>query len=280
MRGETNIEISRPFTIEFEIIRNSLASNNVGSFRIYNLHPRNRNRIRKDPFATYELGRLVSFKAGYGKTLSLAFTGLIGSAWSMREGVDFITQIECFDGGFSTVNDIINMSAPKGSPVTSVIDDVISQMTGVTRGAIGAYGGELPRGNAYSGTAMNVLSELAGRGAYVDNGAVHCLGDKECIATPAPPTINAKTGLLGTPVRQGQYLNFDMLFEPSLKVGQLIRLESSTTDNPDGVNAVNGIHKIISLRHSGTISDAVAGNAITSVGVLPGVFNEITIGAS
>lgn len=283
MREGLDIEIRRPFTLEFEVIRTSLISNNIGSFRIYNLHPNNRNRIRKDAVATWDRGRTVQFRAGYGTNLSLAFTGLIDTAFSTREGVDVITQIECFDGGFSTLNNVLNNLSPfpAGTPMRSVIEGLAKQMPDISIGAIGRsfthtpLGEEyrLPRGNSFTGQVMRQISELVGKAAFIDNGKLYCLGDKECIDTGTPPIVSAKTGLLGTPTRQGQYVNFDMLFEPALRVGQLIRMDSTTTDNPNDRFAVNGLQLVKSIRHSGTISDSVSGSVVTSISALSGVFS-------
>lgn len=261
------VTIQRPFTLEFDVHRNSLSSANVASFRVYNLSPENRNLIRKDQYDWGDI-RKVSFFAGYGDKLSLAFTGNISQAWSVREGTNFITQIESYDGGFAYVNAVTNNAYPADTPQTSIIDNVASTLPGVTVGAIGNYEGQIRRGNSYSGSSTDILTELTGGGFFIDNGKVYCLKDEECLDGDIP-IINAATGLLGTPVKETTYINLEMLFEPSLKVAQLVRLESQTAEY------FNGDHKILSLIHRGVISEVVSGQAITQVGLLPGTFNKI-----
>jgi hypothetical protein len=54
-------------------------------------------------------------------------------------------------------------------------------------------------------------------------------------------------------------LDFEMLFEPRLTIGQTVQLKSDTN------RIFNGIYKVMGFEHSGTISDAVAGPCKTSV---------------
>jgi hypothetical protein len=266
--GQT-LKIERPFTVEFDIHRNSLSSANVCQIRIYNLAPDTRNQIRKDQF-DYGDQRLISFRAGYGKKLSLAFSGNITQAWSVREGVNMITQIECFDGGFAYVNAITDQQYPSGTPQASIIDSLATSLgqTGVQIGAIGTYEGQISRGNSYSGNTMNILGEITGGGAFIDNRTIHCLNDDEALAGEIQ-VINAASGLLGTPILEQQYINLDMLFEPSLKVAQLVKIESATEER------FNGTHKVLSIKHRGIISEVVSGSAITSLGLLPGAFFQV-----
>lgn len=267
----TTLKIQLPFTVEFDIHRNSLSSANTCSIRIYNLNPNNRAQIRKDQFDFGDL-RTIAFAAGYGDKLSLAFQGNISQAWSVREGNNMITQIECYDGGYAYVNAITNEQFPGDTNQSSIIDSLASSLPGVTKGAIGSYPGQISRGNSYSGPTTDILKDLTGGGFFIDNSKAHCLNDNECLAGDIP-LINAKSGLLGTPVKEQTYINFDVLFEPSLKVGQLIQLESQTADH------FNGKHKVLSIKHRGMISEAVCGTAITSVGLLPGTFVPVSEGS-
>lgn len=263
----TTLKVTPPFTIEFDIHRNSLSSANVASIRVYNLSPNNRSQIRKDQFDFGDL-RTISLMAGYGDNLSLAFQGNISQAWSVREGNNMITQIESYDGGYAYVNAITNQSFPSGTPQESIIDSLAGSLPGVSVGAIGSFPGEISRGNSMSGSTTDLLRDISGGAFFIDNGKAHCLKDNECLEGNIP-LINSKSGLLGTPIKEQTYINFDVLFEPSLKVGQLIRLESETAEH------FNGTHKVLSIKHRGMISEAVCGTAITSVGLLPGVFTPV-----
>lgn len=250
--------VKLPFTIEFDITRNTLTSANVCQIRIYNLSLINRNQIRFN-VSNYGQFRSVLLRAGYGTNLATIFSGNISQAWSVREGVNFITQIECYDGGFAFVNGVTNQQFPAGVPQETVIRSLASSLPNVKMGAIGSYPGVLSRGNTYSGNTANILSELTGGGFFVDNGKANALGTNEYIADVGSiGIINSKSGLLGTPVLEQTIVRFDMLFEPSLNAGQKIFLDSLTESN------FNGQYKVTAVKHRGMISGSVAGSVITT----------------
>lgn len=258
----STIGIQLPFTVEFDITRNVLTSANVASLRIYNLSQVTRNKIRKN-INDYGALRGVNFQAGYGDTLSLAFNGNITQAWSVREGVNFVTQIESFDGGYAFANAKTDSTFPTGTPNTAIVTSFFGDLSqnGVTPGAIGkSFTGAITRGNAYSGNTCDVIKEFTSGRFYIDNGKSYCLDDNECLLGQIA-VIDANAGLLNTPVWEQSILNFDMLFEPRLQMSQLIQLTSVTEP------ILSGQYKVISLKHRGTISAAICGDAITSVGL-------------
>lgn len=262
------LTIEPPLTVEFDITRNVLSSANISSIRVYNLSQKNRDQIRKDSWATWDLRSIVLY-AGYGKNMPKIFAGNISQAWSVREGTNFITQIESFDSGFSMLNSQTNISFPAATPQRTVIQTLAGSMPDVSIGFIGNYSGVTGRGNSYSGNTADILRELTGGGFFIDNGKVYCLSDTECF-TGEIAVIDSSTGLLGTPIREETFLNFDIIFEPRLVVGQKIELRSSTAAN------FNGFYKVVSVKHRGTISDAVCGNAVTSVGLFaPQLLSEV-----
>lgn len=258
-RNGGTLTIGPPFTIEFDITRNILSSANVSSIRVFNLSQINRDQIRKDAWSYDDL-RSISLRAGYGTNLPEIFSGNISQAWSVREGTNFITQIESFDAGFAFINGVTSQTFPANTPQSTIIDTMLSSLPGVKVGAVGNYPGVTSRGNSYSGNTTDILREISGGGFFVDNGKAHCLGDSECILGEIQ-LIDSSSGLLGTPVRQETYLNFDILFEPRMVIGQKIELRSITGSN------FNGFYKVISIKHKGTISEAICGSAITSVGL-------------
>jgi hypothetical protein len=257
--GDT-ITVTPPFTVEFEILRNTLSKSGTLHIRIYNLSAKHRNQIRYNFYNTGEL-RPVTLNAGYGSgILPEVFTGNIQEAYSVREGNNFVTTIEAFDGGFAQANGTTDTSFPAGTPQRTVISTLAASLSqyGISLGSIGAYPGSISRGNSYSGNTCQILNELTNGGFFIDGGVAHCLGTNEC-TTGGIQVINAQTGLLNTPVQQQTVITFDMLFEPSVIAAQQIELESSTDLN------VNGIYKVTSIKHRVTISDAVCGDAVTSL---------------
>ncbi len=260
--GQT-LTINLPFSVEFDIHRNSFSSANVASIRIYNLNRDNQAQIRKDAGDTgIDDRRLLQFRAGYGDNLSLGFEGYISQAWSVREDVNMVTQVESYDSGFAYLNAITDQTFPQGTPNSAIVDSLITSMEqyGVKRGSIGEINGTLTRGRAVSGSTLESLKGIVGENGYfLDNGVIHVLKENEYIQGEAI-VINANTGLLGTPIVENRIINLDMLFEPKLRVGGVVKLDSQTADP-----ALNTFYKVIALHHHGIVSPVVSGNAVSSV---------------
>lgn len=254
--GDTLL-VSLPFTIEFDISRKFLSSSNQASIRVYNLSLANRNQIRKNVNDVNDV-RQIQLDAGYGTNLATIFRGNITQAWSVREGNNFITQMECFAFPFSNAQ--TNVTFPSNTPQQAIIETLVKSLPTVSVGAIGSYPGVNSRATSYNGPTCDLLQELTGNGFYIDNNKAYCLNANEVLAGSID-TIDATTGLLGTPVLENSILFFDILFEPRLIVGQSIVLNSISGAFP------NQPYKVVEIHHRGTISGAVCGDAITTVGV-------------
>lgn len=261
---EQTIIITPPFTMEFDILRKSLGSIGTASIRVYNLSEVTRNHILKDQF-DYGNFKRVTLRAGYGDgpNWPVVFTGNISKAWSVREKNNFITQMEVYDGGFLFQNGKFSGNYKAGTPTQVIVEDIIrsARAYGVERGAVASFPGTIKSAAVYNGNQMEVLSQVIPGNFFVDNGRLNCINRKDYIPNPEITVINSASGLLGTPVREQTYLNFSIIFEPKLKVGQQVRLESVTEKN------YNTNYKVFSVQHKGIISDAVCGDAVTNVGV-------------
>lgn len=262
----STITVKPPFTVEFDITRNVLNQANVCQLRIFNLNKRNRELLRFN-ISNWGTFQKVHLKAGYGDKLSTIFFGNISQGWSFRENTNFITQVECYDGGFAFNNSRVNNGEfPAGTSSIDMAKRLIDQLDHVERGKIGTIedgNKRLSRGNSLNGSVTDNLDDVTGNSFFIDNGVAHVLRDNEYIETGLPPVlINADTGLLNTPILEQTIVRFDMIFEPSLDVGHRVRVRSTTEEN------FNGDYKIISVKHRGTISDSVASQVITSADFL------------
>ncbi len=254
------LTITLPFTVQFDITRNTLTSANVCQVRIYNLSEKNRNLLRFN-VSDYGTFRGIELKAGYGNNLAEIFSGNISQAWSVREGTNFITQIECYDGGFAFNNGFTNTTFPAGTPRQTQISTLITSLPHVSVGVVSPNLEQTTRGNAVSGNTVSLLSgDLTGGSFFIDRGKGNVLLTNEYIAAVGGVTlISAKTGLLGTPVLERNILRFEMLFEPGLNVGESVLVTSLTN------KAANGLYKITAVKHRGMISESVCG-AVTTTG--------------
>jgi hypothetical protein len=288
-----SVTIALPFTMEFDIKRNDLSSLNQGSIRLYNLSLHNRAFIRQDEYTPFLAKRIV-LRAGYsgfpnpnvapipGSSQTILLNGLINHAWSIREGNNFITNIEFFDLGHAATSDkntiVFNPKTAPGSFVKGMTKkQIITQMVnylrpvGITLGTIGNFTNTYPKARVFAGSVLQGLSEISGGQFYIDNGVANCLADNEVVEGD-PLLIDSSTGLLGTPIKDLLMMRFQLLFEPKILMSSLVNLQSTTASQ------FNGVGKVLSLHHKGTISAAVCGDATTDVGILIGAeaaFNQV-----
>lgn len=258
------VEVRLPFTVEFDIQQAAYSKSQNSVFRVFNLGETTQNKLRRDEYDyDFEDIRLVTMKAGYGNTMSTIFKGQIQRGWTVREGSSgMVTTIEASNAAYAFMDSNTEMQVPSGTPNKVVIDNLVGSLSkyGISKGSIGDYPGACRRGNSYSGSTTNIINTLTGGGFFVSNMTANCLKDNECTADEIL-VIGNDAGLLGTPIRENTNIMIEVLFEPRVVVGQLVKLESLTGKN------YNGYHKVISVHHKGTISESVNGSLVTMIGL-------------
>jgi hypothetical protein len=262
--GQDNIVIPSDLTLDFTISRQALGSSQEATFRIKNLGAKTRNLVYKDPYALSEY-LAVQFKAGYADdpVLPTCFNGYVRSATSYREGQDFITEIHAYDGGVAMANGFTNQTVI-GQNISQIMQTLAKSLPGVSGSTfIGDFPTKGSRGRVLMGNTWAILVQLSDGLAYIDNGDVKILNYNEAIQGTIP-LIDSASGLLGVPRRTPTMIEFDILFEPRMTLGQFIELKSIS--NP----IYNGTYKVMKISHRGTVSPAVAGEYVTSVGLFVG----------
>jgi hypothetical protein len=277
------IEIKLPFTIEFEITKNYLASQNEATIRVMNLGVKNRNRIRFDFYdITDQNKRKVILRAGYEGFLADVFVGFINFAHSERSNQTFVTTIVAFDGGFAFNTPADQVTYNDGTPVKQIVSNLMDQLidNGINKGVVGNIEGTIKKSYTPNGTVTDAIRELTGQtGFFVDGNVSNFLNDSESLGGDIQ-VIDAETGLLNTPMVSQLGLQVDILFEPRLRIGQVVRLNTLTGDLrqsgfTDYQFSYNGDFRINSIQHSATISEAVSGEAFTSIGLSAGKFTGV-----
>ncbi len=263
---------SYPLTLEFDVQRNVFASANRGAFTLYNLQQAARRDIFFDRFVQNQRLQVV-LQAGYQSMTPLPtiFKGDIRVAWSERRGVDWVTQIECFDGGFAFYNAFAGVTVPAPYTMMQAASALVAKMQpyGVTLGKVSNI--KLPdQKTAFyaEGAAWKGLQQLVpGDGQlFVDLGICNILNPNDFLptATGLVPEISAATGLLGTPRRYGNRTDVRMLFDPQYIVGQQANLVSAESWLSNPALKVQGIH------HYGKISPVETGDLFTDLALFSG----------
>lgn len=256
------IEIGLPFTMDFDIDRNVMAGANTSRIVLYNLNEDSRKKIFKDQYST-NIYKGITIRAGYGmedtpNLLPIVFKGNVKLAYSTRRGTEYTTEVQAYDGGFAFANADTNFSFNSGAKMNDTLDSIINTLPFVNKGAIGDFNFTIGRGNSYSGSTIETLQQLTNGNFFIDNEKAYCLKPNEYIGGEVLK-ITAETGLLETPLREETYIKIRTLFEPRIRVGQLVDLESSSNSE------YNGLYKVLGFHHKGTISSAVGGDCSTEM---------------
>jgi hypothetical protein len=267
------IEIRTPLTLEFDIDRNTSSSLNKGVFRVYNLSETNRSAIFQNLFSIKDATgkrKKVILQAGYNTALnrdsdlSTIFRGDLLESYSYRQGANIITYISAQDGAFSSYTSTSNVTLEAGTSIKDGFKKIASNL-GLKIGAVGETEGIHETSSVFNNNTFYLLKKDFKDEFFIDLEKVNKLNPNEVIkAVGKVPLITSGSGLLGTPLRQGSNLGVNMLFEPRINVAQLVEVQSNFNKTFDGQYKVNGV------KHSGVISDAVAGDCRTTLQLYAG----------
>lgn len=267
--GGGNVTVELPFSVDFTVKREALASAQTATFVLYNLAEKTRNQLYKDRFNVTEF-RAVQFMAGYD-TAPMIFNGIILQAYSYRQGRDFLTVIDCYDGGYGMANSFSSVTIGSGASFSEIIKRLNGDLLGVTaQPIVGNFGTKTGRGSVYLGNTWNYILQLSNGLATIDNGQLKALNQNEVIQAEIP-VITSESGLLGSPKRANTMIEQTLLFEPRVTLGQLVQLRSVTN------TIFNGAYKVAGFTHHGTISPVVSGDALTDLSLWKGTEAFLTV---
>lgn len=266
-----SIIINFPLTLELQIDRHTMATASRAHFTIYNLKAETRKKILHDRYDMNDISkyRQVVLNAGYDgePILPIIFQGNIAWAYSYRQKENWITEIECFDGGFGIMNGQANFTVDASqNNIRNMIQSLIGTIPKTKKGAIGAIDNtQRSRGYTFCGNSWQALQNLVpDADVFIDNEAVNVIGKNEYIRLPDEPfVISSETGMLGTPRRSGTLVEIPILFEPRVRIGMLVEIQGQDP-------YWNGLRKVIGFSHRGVISGAIGGQLVTTLTVFQG----------
>lgn len=265
--GVQTVTITLPLTLDFEVNRQFQSQAQTGNFKIKNLSSLTRNLLYKDFFATLPQ-RSVQLRAGYPGFMPIIFNGwlLQGSSYRNSGDTDVTTELQCMDGQYQqgTGTPPPGSASFAGGPGALSYAQIINGMNvSLPGGAPNAIVGDFPtvpvRGLALTGSTWDIITDLTGGQATIDNGQLKAMNLNEVINNAQLPVLNADSGLLGAPRRTNATIEADFIFEPRVTLGQIVELQSR-------VNSIfNGPYKVMGFVHRGTISGAIDGERRTTM---------------
>lgn len=196
---------------------------NKGTFVIYGLSEQTRKAISNDY-------RSVEIFVGYGSAEpSMVYLGSIINIYSEKIGTDWMTTIQALDGGEEYRNNIFNKSYAKGTPVITILTDVINSM-GLEYEDSSLASAVTLSGNSYSGLSKDVLSKICddnGLEWSIQRGVIEVVKkDEQPISALANVVLlGPDTGMVGSPtVDEDGNVTVQSLMNPEIRPNRLIKL--------------------------------------------------------
>lgn len=276
------IQIPYPFTIDFDINKTAGYTLNNATFHIKNLSSKTRADIFQDKFnlisfngsSQQNLYKTIIFQAGY-TNLTEIFYGDMLEGFSERQGTEYNTFISARESLVGVLNGTCNFTVAEGTTQDNILTAFLNTMPNVERGAIRDLGPPIPRARSFTGNTYAIMKEYYGPDSVSFEGnKLNILAVNDYIdGVNLINLINTDSGLLATPKRNDAYLTVDIIFEPTIVIGQLIEIQSQL--NP----LFNGTYKVFGIKHSGTISGAVSAQCKTTLQLMIGtkLFNPIKL---
>lgn len=251
-----------PLTLHFDISRSTLTSANFARLSVINLAPDTRAAIFHDRMRiTANDYQKMALYAGYETTeKNLVFLGNVFEATSQKNGTDWRTDMNGFDGGVGLLSGHIALTTPAGWTMEQVLKKLTGAMDFVSFGAVGNMVVKNSRAVSMSGAPWEIFQRLVGDGlAFCDNGNVYALMENEYLVKPGMEEyVYGPDNIIGSPRRGDATVEVDVVFEPGVFIGMPISLRSLEP-------VYNGRYQLRAIRHRGTISGAVGENAITTL---------------
>lgn len=257
LQGDKNIKI------EFNITKSINASGGEAVISIWGLIPDDiaflsTNYIK----STSTLNQsLISLFGGYKENKTLLFNGNIVNALPNLTNQDYNIELKAINAISNSQN-----SSPisiKNASLKSVCQRIANELNLILK-----YDDSIVKNlgdYSYFGTAFAQILNLR---SYYPNEINIFINDNFLVVQKQSflekgkiILINSKTGLIGTPVPTSTGCKIKTLLNPSLQVGNIIKLESKK------IPQLNGLYKILELKHNGSNRGDVWQSEITTIGV-------------
>lgn len=231
--GKNFTIIKPPFRIVFEATKSIYGGLNILNLQVYNLGKAKEQAFVKDP-EQQKLLR-ITLKVGYQEGLEVIFIGDVNRGFLSRQNTDMVNSMQIFDGGQGSIYGFISKTVKTRDESTKAL---IEAMPTVERGTVTKQS-EFIRPRVLLGNASKIFQQQLdpNYNYYIDDNKVYILKDNEYLANYIS-VVSPETGLMNTPERENTLVSFQTMLNPSIKLGGLIDLKSTTA------NFLNGIYRV------------------------------------
>lgn len=239
--GATAVTVRPPFRIAFDGNKSFGSLANRLNVDIYNLTPANRQALVRDEVTNADVVIPIQLSVGYQDRLETIFKGTVHRGFTGRNGVDFISRLECLDGGADILNSFVSTTVIGAQ---QLVDAILADMPNLTAGQISRRG-DLIRPRVLVGNAAKLLEDVAnGDELFIDQEQVYIIKSDEAVTLNAVE-VSPNTGLLNTPERDQGIITFETMLNPAIRLGGVVSLESTTAPH------LNGIYRVDTITYKG-----------------------------
>ena len=238
--GSQAVTIKPPFRISFSVDKSIEVGLNKAKIMVWGLKQSTRLKLIKDEWSQEHFP--IELMIGYGDKLGLIFRGSVRKGEFDRDGADFVSTMDCFDGGVDVINGFTNTVA---NSKKEAVQAALADMPNTKTGAISKEG-SLTRPVIMVGNSANLIANQLDEDEefFIDNEQLFVINRDEVRSNYAP-LVTARTGLLNTPVVSKGKITFDTMINPTLTLAGLCKVEAKF--NPE----VNDVYRIEQMNYSG-----------------------------
>ncbi|PVZ86701.1 hypothetical protein C9426_14895 [Serratia sp. S1B] len=257
-----SIEITN-LRVAFSVKKTLVSEPNPAVIRIWNLNASNRNLITSKTY-----NRLSLSVAYRDDELRMIYKGDITDILTLRDGVDFITELTCGDGHTAYTNAGLNKTLTAGVSDQDILKEAIKSM-GIELGVVDLPKDRvLPRGRVLTGNTRDVMHTV-GKNNQADwsiqDGQMTLLPKDKVTAENDGFVLSQETGMVNSPEKSDDGLQIACLCNPALHIGGLVRVDSIITE-------YNGDYKITEIEHAG---DLLGNDWYTKITCIGGQFQKV-----
>ncbi len=245
MRPIGDKNISKPMLkVIFNIEKSTDRDPNKATITVHNLAERTRKELQKE--------QPVIVQAGYTNTIQQIFSGDITYISHAREGVDWVTTLQCNDGARQYVSARLSVSFGPGTQFRSLLQ-TLAEALGVGLGnAQGQFtagdfrGGlvEFTKGVVVSGKVSDILDKYVTTAGFkwsLQDGQLQILKPGQT-TTEELVVLTKDSGLIGSPeVGEEGIVSAKSLLQGTIRPGRRIRIESLEVDGTFKIERVSHV---------------------------------------
>ncbi|SDV49074.1 hypothetical protein SAMN05216551_10744 [Chitinasiproducens palmae] len=236
--------------------RGNLQTPNTLRLKVYNPSPTTVSKTMK------EFKRVV-LSAGYEGNFGSIFDGTVKQVRFIRESpTDTYLDIAAADGDGAYNFSIIRQTMAAGSTFSEHVGAIGNAMAsrGISLGVMTTLPSTVfPRGKVMFGLARDQLRGTArsvGSDWYIDNGRLNVVAQTAYLPGDVPE-INYRTGMIGMPTQTIGGIELTMLLNPSIRIGQAIKLNNDSIQRYEQTAASDKAGADAEKSHTGINSDGM-----------------------